>query len=409
MNSSRNSPSSTARRWAILGLVVMIGINLRPFLAAPGPLLADIVRDLGMSHEAVSLLTLLPMLLMGIGAFISPHIQAAIGTRSGLLAALALLALGLALRSGASSSTVLILTAALCGTGVAFIQAAFPAIIKENFPDNVAVVTGLYSAVLMGGGALGARIMPVMIGIGFDWRVALAWLSVPALIALAVAWVTLRETRAPRPGKAIVGQLLRRRRTWALMAAFGLVNGGDSSIITWLAPYYQSLVWRSSDSASLVAVMAICQAIAALGLPALARKNLDRRPWLLLTLAMQASGFAGLAFAPEWSPAFWAGICGAGLGSGFALAIVTALDHLPNPEQAGALVALMQGGGFLLASVPPLLLAVLHGWTGTYSAGWIMHVGFVAVTSALYLGFKPEGYAVATQLNSFAMKAAGND
>jgi CP family cyanate transporter-like MFS transporter len=326
------------------------------------------------------MLTLLPMLLMGVGAFISPRIQAAIGTRRGLLAALAMLAIGLALRLEASSGMVLIATAALCGAGGAFIQAAFPAIIKESFPKHIAVVTGLYSAVLMGGGALGARIMPVMTGFGFGWRTALAWLSMPALVALAVAWLTLRETRAPRPGKAIVGHLLRRRRTWALMAAFGLVNGGYSSIITWLAPYYQSLGWRSADSASLVAVMAICQAMAALGLPTLARNNPDRRPWLLLTLAMQATGFAGLAFAPDWSPAFWAGICGAGLGSGFAVAIVTALDHMPHPEQAGALVALMQGGGFLLASLAPLLLALLHDWTGTYSAGWIMHIGFVAVT-----------------------------
>jgi len=311
MNSSPNLQSSTPRPWAILALVVLIGLNLRPFLAATGPLLPDIVHDLGMSHEAISMLTLLPMLLMGLGAFVSPRIQAAIGTRRGLVAALAILALGLALRLEASSSMTLILTAALCGVGVAFIQAAFPAIIKENFPNNIAVVTGLYSAVLMGGGALGARIMPVMTGIGFGWRAALAWLSVPALIALAVAWLALRETRAPRPDKTIVGHLLRRRRTWALMAAFGLVNGGYSSIITWLAPYYQSLGWRSADSASLVAVMAICQAIAALGLPALARNNPDRRPWLLLTLAMQATGFAGLAFAPEWSPAIWAGIGGA--------------------------------------------------------------------------------------------------
>ena len=409
MNSSRNPKSSTARPWGILALVVLIGLNLRPFLAAPGPLLPDIVHDLGMSHEAISLLTLLPMLLMGVGAFISPRIQAAIGTRNGLLAALAILALGLLFRLEASSGGAFILTAALCGAGVAFIQAAFPAIIKENFPNNIALVTGLYSAVLMGGGALGARIMPVMTAIGFSWRAALAWLSVPVLIALAVAWLTLRETRTSRPDKTIVGHLLRRRRTWALMVAFGLVNGGYSSIITWLAPYYQSLGWRSVDSANLVAVMAICQAIAALGLPALARNNPDRRPWLLLSLAMQAAGFAGLAFAPEWSPSFWAGICGAGLGSGFALAIVTALDHLPQPEQAGALVALMQAGGFLLASIAPLLLALLHDCTGTYSAGWIMHIGFVAVTSALYLGFKPESYAAATRPAGFAIETAGND
>ena len=137
-------------------------------------------------------------------------------------------------------------------------------------------------------------------------------------------------------------------------------------------------------------------AVAALGLPALARHSSDRRPWLLLTLAMQAIGFSGLAIAPQSMPILWAGICGAGLGSSFALAIVTALDHLPQPEQAGALVALMQGGGFLLASLAPLLVAMVHGWTQSFSAGWLLHVGFVAATAVLYLGFRPDGYARVT-------------
>jgi CP family cyanate transporter-like MFS transporter len=392
MTSIQHPDNKPGRPWGILALVVLIGINLRPFLAAPGPLLTEIVHDIGMSHEGVALLTLLPVLLMGVGAFVSPRIQTAIGTRRGLLIAIALLALGSALRLLATDGTIFILTAAICGAGVAFIQAAFPGIIKEKFPNGIAIVTGLYSAVIMGGGALGARLMPELVHVGYSWREALAWLSVPVLVALAAAWIFLTDTRSSRPDKTLVGHLLRRRRTWALMAAFGLVNGGYSSVITWLAPYYQSLGWKSADSANLVAVMAICQATAALVLPALAQNSADRRPWLLLTLALQAVGFAGLAFSPDLTPAVWAGICGAGLGSSFALAIVTALDHMPQPEQAGALTALMQGGGFLLASIAPLLMALLHDWTGDYGAGWMMHIVFVTATAILYLGFDPKGY-----------------
>lgn len=407
MPASQDSHTRSGRRWSVLLLVMLVGINLRPFLAAPGPLLTEIVHDLGMSHEGVSILTLLPMLLMGVGAFVSPNIQAAIGTRPGLLAALALLVLGSALRLGAASGLAFILTAALCGAGVAFIQATFPGIIKENFPRSIVVVTGLYSAVIMGGGALGARAMPALTGLGLSWRAALAWLAAPAVIALTVAWLTLTETRTARPDRNLVGHLLRRPRTWALMAAFGLVNGGYSSVITWLAAYYQSLGWRSVDSANLVAIMAISQAIAALGLPALARHGADRRPWLFLTLVMQATGFAGLAFAPEWSPAFWSGICGAGLGSSFALAIVTALDHLDKPEQAGALAALLQGGGFLIAALAPLMMALLHDWTASYTAGWLMHIGCVAVTAILYRGFSPASYgpAICLELRGAEVKA----
>ncbi|PQL72253.1 MFS transporter, partial [Acinetobacter baumannii] len=41
-----------------------------------------------------------------------------------------------------------------------------------------------------------------------------------------------------------------------------------------------------------------------------------------------------------------------GLGGCFALTLIVALDHFEEPSNAGALSALMQGGGFLLAAIP---------------------------------------------------------
>lgn len=49
----------------------------------------------------------------------------------------------------------------------------------------------------------------------------------------------------------------------------------------------------------------------------------------------------------------WSAVLGAGLGGCFALSMIVALDHLPDPAEAGALSALMQSGGFLLAALPP--------------------------------------------------------
>lgn len=393
-----NTPSETASRLALLALVALIGINLRPFLAGPGPIIAEIVADTGMSYGALAMLTLLPMLLMGVGAFVSPRLQAVVGTRRGLLVALAILMLGSLSRLVVSDGLSFVITAALCGAAVAFIQAAFPGIIKEKFPNSIPAVTGLYSGMTMMGGALGARLTPAFVAIGYGWRDALAWLALPTLIAFVAAAKILSDAKVTPPGKMVVGQLLRRPRTWTLMAAFGLVNGGYSSMVAWLAPYYQALGWSSADSSSLVAVMAVCQAVSALGLPVLARRNIDRRPWLWLTLVMQAVGFAGLAFLPTIAPMFWVGVCGAGLGGSFALAMVTALDHLPRAEEAGALAALMQGGGFLLAALPPFAMAKVHDWSGSFAGGWTMHLAFIAITAVLYLAFNPARYAAVMRL-----------
>jgi CP family cyanate transporter-like MFS transporter len=382
----------------MLALVVLIGLNLRPFLAAPAPLITEIAAETGLGYGGLSMLTFLPMGLMGAGAFLAPGLQARTGARRGLLAALAVLVAGSGLRLVAESGVALIMTAGLCGMGVAFIQAAFPGIIKARFPQHVPAVTGLYSAMIMAGGALGARSMPALTDAGFSWRAALASLAVPAALALVAAWRILSEIRTNRPDGGLTAKLLRRPRTWALMAAFGLVNSGYTSMIAWLAPYYQAEGWSSAESSGLVAVMAMCQAVAALGLPVLARGKIDRRRWLLLTVVLQAAGFLGLAIVPGAAPALFAGLCGAGLGGSFALAIVTALDHLPRPEEAGALAALMQGGGFLIAAIGPSLMAAAHGWTGGFSAGWLVHCGLVIATALIYLRFDPRRYPAAMAL-----------
>ncbi len=294
---------------------------------------------------------------------------------------------------------LLIASAALCGLGVAVVQAACPGLVKQEFPGRVAPVMGLYSAALMGGGALGAQLSPWVTTLAGSWREALALWAVPALAALALAWVALPRTEARPAGASPAARppgaaraLLRRPRTWLLMLCFGVMNGGYASLVAWLAPFYQGHGWSAPASGALVALMALAQAAAALLLPALAARRTDRRAWMVLALAMQVAGFGGLALWPDAAPHAWAVIGGAGLGGCFALYLVVALDHLPDPDSAGALSALMQGGGFLLASLAPWITAVLHERSGGFAAGWWYHLGCAALVGVLTLRFDPARY-----------------
>lgn len=400
-------------RWLVLAAVAGIGLNLRPFLTAVGPLAPAIHSGTGLSYQGMAWLTLLPMLLMGVGAFFGPAIRARLGARTAVLGALALLGAGCALRLGVTGGTWLIASAALCGLGVAVVQAACPGLVKQEFPARVAPVMGLYSAALMGGGALGAQLSPYVTELAGSWREALALWAMPALAALALAWVALPRgpgrqpalaTAAPASRPAFAGgktrALLRRPRTWLLMISFGVMNGGYASLVAWLAPFYQSHGWSAPASGSLVALMAVAQAGAALLLPALAARRLDRRAWMALALALQVAGFAGLALWPDAAPQAWAVIGGAGLGGCFALYLVVALDHLPDADSAGALSAVMQGGGFLLASLAPWLTAMLHARTGSFAAGWWYHLACAAVVGVLTMRLDPARYGA-----SFALPA----
>ncbi|WP_293865415.1 MULTISPECIES: cyanate transporter [unclassified Sphingomonas] len=381
---------------AMLGLVVLVGLNLRPFLTATGPLAPAIRASTGMTLQGMSLLTLVPMLLMGLCAFAGPAVQAAIGVRGAMVWALLLLAAGSLLRLWTSDGAGLVGTAALLGLGVAVVQAVFPAVLKHHFPRQLAVATGLYSAMLMGGGALGARLAPAIAGAAGNWHVGLAWLALPALAAAVAAMLILPAAERGDAAPAISARgLLRRPRTWLLMVSFGLINGGYSSIIAWLPPFYQERGWSAAASGGLLALMALSQATAALLCPVLARRGRDRRRWLWSTMALQAVGFAGLVAVPDLLPSLWAMTVGAGLGGCFALTMLVALDHLPDPARARALAALMQGGGFLLAAIAPWLVALLHERTGGFAAGWAMHLASVALVACLTIRLTPRSYASA--------------
>ncbi len=383
------------RHCILIATVALIGLNLRPFITSIGPLAGSIHDHTGLGLQAMALLTLVPMLLMGVLAFVGPALESAIGARRSVTLALLVICGGCALRMLAWSGWSLVATSAIIGLGVAVVQALFPGIVKREFANHTGPMMGLYSAMLMGGGALGALISPAVADATGNWAAGLAFFALPAFIATILAIAFLPADERAHRSRNMARTLFAQRRTWLLMACFGLVNGGYSSVVTWLAPAYQEQGWSTATSAGLLATLAVSQALAALTLPILARKRLDRRPWIWLTLAMQAIGFAGLAFAPGLAPHALAAILGAGLGGCFALLLIVALDHLPNPTQAGALAALMQGGGFIIAAIPAWLVAALHDLTGSYIPGWSWHLACVGVVTALAIRFAPKNYAKA--------------
>jgi len=383
------------RHLILIVVVALIGLNLRPFITSIGPLAGSIHSHTGLGLQGMALLTLVPMLLMGILAFVGPALESAIGARLSILLALFVISSGCALLMLAGSGWALVSTAALIGLGVAVVQAVFPGIVKREFASHVGPTMGLYSAMLMGGGALGALISPTVAETTQSWETGLACFALPALAATLLAVAFLPADTQTHRGRNMARTFLTRPRTWLLMACFGLVNGGYSSVVAWLAPAYQAQGWNAAASAGLLATLAVSQALAALTLPILARNQLDRRPWLWLTLALQAAGFAGLALAPGLAPHTLAAILGAGLGGCFALSLIVALDHLPDPAQAGALAALMQGGGFIIAAVPAWLVAALHDLTGSYAPGWFWHLACASAVAFLTAKFTPKTYTKA--------------
>lgn len=86
-----NPPGRTL--W-LMAAIVLVGLNLRPSMAAVGPLLNAMRGEIALSFGDVSLLTALPMLTLGLGMFFGLGIARRVGEWRSV--ALALLLIGAA-------------------------------------------------------------------------------------------------------------------------------------------------------------------------------------------------------------------------------------------------------------------------------------------------------------------------
>jgi CP family cyanate transporter-like MFS transporter len=75
-------------------LLMLVGLNLRPFLTSVGPVLTAVQADTGMGQGVAAVLTALPFMLMGLLALAGAGLAQRFGEQRTLLCALLLLALG---------------------------------------------------------------------------------------------------------------------------------------------------------------------------------------------------------------------------------------------------------------------------------------------------------------------------
>ncbi|HET9109272.1 MAG TPA: MFS transporter, partial [Ktedonobacterales bacterium] len=129
-----------ASPWAaagVFGLILLVGVNLRtPLLSVP-PLLAIIRSDLGLTYSETGLLTALPSLLMGLGAWPAGRIAGRIGGRLSVTLGMTLVALGTVARGVWPSVIALYIFTAALSAGVALAQTSIPLLARQWFPTRI--------------------------------------------------------------------------------------------------------------------------------------------------------------------------------------------------------------------------------------------------------------------------------
>ena len=373
--------------------IILVALNLRPSMAAVGPLLSAIRGDIPLSFSLASLLTMLPVMAMGLAMFFGIGVSQRLGEQRTVVLSLLIIGLATVSRLFLDSAAELILSAVLAGIGIALIQALMPALIKSRFSDNVSVCMGLYVTSIMGGAAIAASFAPLVMTRTDSWRVGLAIWAALALVAL-LFWSAQRSRRPTPSAKSSSNEsFFTNFRAWLLAIFFGLGTASYTCVLAWLAPYYVEKGWSEQQAGLLLGFLTAMEVLSGLLTPAIANRSRDRRLVLVVLLTLIMAGFCGLILSPQHLSLLWPCLLGLGIGGLFPMSLIVSLDHLDNPQRAGGLTAFVQGIGYLIAGLSPLMAGMIRDQMGSFEWAWWSLTGVMALMILMVLRFDPRHYA----------------
>jgi MFS transporter, CP family, cyanate transporter len=375
---------------ALVALFALIGLNLRSVFGAVPPLLDDIGADLALSGLALSLLTAIPTLCLGLLAPPAQRLALRIGHEQLTAAALVVLTLAEVLRLAGHVVVLLYLSTFLTGAAIGAISTMMPGLLGHHLHSRPGVGAGVYSTAMATASACAAWLaVPLAVSLG-GWNRSLAsWALLTAVTAACWFLVLPRLTRPTTvaPEETDVGGLpWRSRSAWLLTAYFALQTFVGFAAMTWIAPAYRDAGWSADAASRLLAVFFAIQVVGMLVLPAITDRTSDRRPLLLLSSGSCALGLLCFAATPSLA---WVGVVlfGLGIGGGFAVGLVLLVDVTRSRAEAARLSAMVFLLSYTFATLGPVLVGVLRDLTGGYALGfWLLvvaSVGLVAVVPFL--------------------------
>lgn len=374
-------------RLSFIALMVLVGLNLRPALSSFAPLLPRIEREGELSILMLSSLTTLPVLCLGLFAPLAPVLARRLGIERSIALALILLSAGLALR-GLATAPALFSGTLLAGVAIAIIGTLLPTLVKRELEGSADLMTGVYTMALCLGAALGAGLsIPLANALG-SWSASLmSWVGL-ALTALLAWWWMMpqpapnRQIAAPRGhGRAMLRQPL----AWHVMLLMGSQSSLAYIVFGWLPTLLVARGYSEGDAGWMLGISVLMQMVSAIGAPFLARMASDQRPALLLFLGLVGAGIWLLLVGP--ASLGWPGgiILGLGQGGTFSLALTLIVLRSGNPVLAGDLSAFVQGGGYAIAAIGPLMVGLMLDADIGLSGITLLLLGILAFSAVMAL------------------------
>ena len=345
---------------ASFSLLWTCGASLRLTVLAVPPVISMIQRDLHLSGTEIGLLSGIPVVIFGIFAAPGSMVVARMGVRGALVCGLLIAAGGGLLRSGVSTAWQLYLMSVLMSAGVAIMQPAMAAAVREWVPERSAFATAVYTNGLILGEILPVATMLPLVLPYFDgnWRPAMGVWSFPLIAtAVAVALFAPRST-ASVPASHAGGWLPQwnSRLNWRIGLTLGSTTSTYFCLNGFLPAFLNGNGHQDLVSAALTALNA--GQVPASFLLLMTADKLQGKRWPLLTLGVLFSTcVVGIMISASAWTVFWAGLAGFSLGASLVLVLALAPLLCTSPNE----VALTSAAAFAISYGFAMLISFVSG------------------------------------------------
>jgi CP family cyanate transporter-like MFS transporter len=367
--SDRTACRTGGGRAALGAAFLFATFNLRPAIAAVSPILPTIRTSDALSPATAGMLTSIPVLSFGAAALFAPRLVRRRGMGWVLLICLAVLVGGITVRS-APTLVSLFGGTLLIGASVGVCNVLMPRLVKRDFPQHVALMTGLYTTMLSLGPSAGAGLtVPIDRALGDNWRLSLGvW--APLAAAALCCWFPFRrhdapdlDLQAPLPGRKSVWKS---GPAWALSIYMGLQSANFYTVLTWLPTILQRRGMSAFGTGTLLAMLNLVAIAASMLAPAISERLGNQWMVATLTAAVNAGGTVGLITDGHHLQYLWATCIGIGQGSAISLAFMMMVVRAGDSVEATALSGMAQGVGYLLGAGGPVLAGALFNASGSW-------------------------------------------
>lgn len=358
------TPPPVAKLLPVAVLLWLAGVYLRvPILVAP-PLAPFIADEFTLSQALTGALTILPILMLAVGAMPGSLAISRVGPRNTLALAMVIMVIGSVGRALVPDTATLMLASAVMGLGVAMMQPSLPALLPRWLePHHLAIGSAIYMNGMLMGEFIGAGItLPILMPLlDNDWRMTLLAWSLPALVVVALLFVPRRDLARPS-----------RRAAWLpdwrnpLTLKLGVLLGFASAVFFGLNAYMASLLEQRGEIELLADALFwynIAQVVASLLMLKLARTWVGRRSLIFWMTAASILGTVGAIAFSGW----WAIACATLMSFTDAILLILLVALPPllmRSEETGRLAAGTFLVGYTLAFTVPMIGGVIADWTG---------------------------------------------